>query len=109
MNDAKTRNEKFLTAAKDLESARDKFLQASTKMTEAMGGQDRLDSEEAGNLSRRSGAYKMWSDMAELERKALQEASTMIDTKAIHQKLDETQEKRDKMNKDLMELIRLSS
>jgi hypothetical protein len=108
MDDAKTRNGKFLSAAKDLESARDKFLQASTKMTEAMNGQTRLDSDEAGNLSRMSRAYKLWSDMAELERKTLQDASVMTDPKALDQKLTEAQENRDKMNKDLMEIIRLA-
>jgi hypothetical protein len=109
VNDAKIRNEKFLSAAKDLESAREKFLQASTKMTEAMNGQTRFDSEEARNLSRKSDTYKMWADMAELERKTLQEASAVTDTKALSQKLTEAQEKRDKMNKDLMEFMKISS
>jgi mevalonate pyrophosphate decarboxylase len=78
-------------------------------MTEAMNGQASFDSDEARILFRKSDTYKMWAEMAELERKTLQEASTMTDTKAMTQKLTETQEKRDKLNKVLMESIKAAS
>lgn len=109
VDDAKTRNGKFASAAKDLDSTRDKFLQASTKMTEAMNGQTRLDSEEARDLWNRSNSYKMWAEMAEFERKTLQEATAVTDPKALEKKMTEAQEERDQMNKNLMAQMRVSS
>lgn len=105
VDDAKTRNGKFLSAAKDLELAKEKFLQASAKMTEAMNGQTKFDSDEAKKLSQKSQTYKMWSEMAEFERKTLQDATLVSDPKPLQQKLTEAQEKRDNMNKELMEYI----
>ena len=69
VNDEKTRNAKFVSAAKELETARDKFLLASTKMREALNGQKAFDNELATRLSRMSNAYKQWSEMAEFARK----------------------------------------
>lgn len=107
MDDVKTRSAKFLSAAKDLESAKDKFSQASAKMTEAMNGQTRLDSDEARYLHSKSTAYKMWAEMADFESKTLRDASNVTDKKALEQKLTEAQEKRDKLNKELMEYMRV--
>lgn len=107
MDDAKTRSGKFLSVAKGLESAKDKFLQASAKMTEALNGQTRFDSDDAKKLQGKSQIYKMWAEMADFESKSLQDASAVTDKKALEQKMTEAQEKRDKMNKELMEYIRV--
>lgn len=109
VDDAKTRSGKFLAAAKDLELARDKFLQASTKIAEAMNGQTSFDSDEARYLWQKSRGYKAWSDMAEFERTALQDAAAMTDTKTQNQKLTVAQEKRDEMNKELMAIMKYAN
>ena len=106
VNDEKTRNAKFVSAAKELETARDKFLLASTKIREAMNGQKAFDNEQATRLSRMSNAYKQWSEMAEFERKTLQEASGMTDLKKLREKFTEAQKAWEKMNEDLMSSIR---
>ena len=106
VNDTKTRNEKFISAAKELETARDKFLQASAKMNEALNGQKKYDNEQATRLSRMSEAYKRFSERAEFERKTWQEASTLTDPKLLRQKLTEAQKIQNKMTKDLMSFMR---
>ena len=109
MDDEKTRNGKFTAAAKDLEAAKDKFSQASAKMKQAMNGQDKFASAETKTLAQKSQTYKMWSDLAEFERKTLQDASTMTDKKALIQKLTEAQAERDKMNKELMDYMKVTN
>jgi hypothetical protein len=106
VNDQQTRNAKFTSAAKELEAARDKFSQASVKMREALNGQKAFDNELATRLSRMSDAYKRWSELAEFERKAWQEASAMTDPKAIREKLTEAQKQQQKMNEELMSMMR---
>ena len=71
MSDWKTNKAKFAAAARDYETARDKFALASTKMREAINGQRSFDNKRAGFLERSSTAFELWSEMAEFERKNL--------------------------------------
>lgn len=109
MGDWKTNKAKFAAAAKDYETARDKFALASTKMREAMGGQASFDNKEAGFLGRSSEAFKLWSEMAEFERKTCQDWSEAKDPKAIKDNLDAAVKARKKMNDEVMSMIRAAS
>ena len=108
VSDQQTRNAKFASAAKDLETARDKFSQASAKMSEALNGQKAFDNELATRLSRTSEAYKEWSELAEYERKTWQEASDMTDPKALREKLSEAQKKQQQKKEVVMARLRAS-
>lgn len=109
MGDWKTNKAKFAAAAKDYETARDKFALASTKMREAMSGQASFDNKEAGFLGRSSEAFKLWSEMAEFERKTCQDWSEAKDPKAIKDNLDAAVKARRKMNDEVMSMIRATS
>lgn len=109
IGDWKTNKAKLAAAAKDYETARDKFALASTKMREAMNGQASFDNKEAGFLGRSSTAYKLWSEMAEFERKTCQDWSEAKDPKAIQDNLDAAVKARKKMNDEVMSMIRSAS
>lgn len=109
MGEWKTNKAKFAAAAKNYETARDKFALASTKMREAMNGQASVDNKEAGFLGRSSEAYKLWSEMAEFERKTCQDWSEARDPKAIQDNLDVAVKARKKMNDEVMSMIRSAS
>ena len=98
VNDEQTRKGKFVAAAKQLEQARDKFLEASTKMTEALNGQKAFDNQLATQLSRTQRLYQAWSELAEFEMKTWQDASSMSDTKLLTDKLKEAHKKQQKLN-----------
>lgn len=106
VNDQPTQNAKFAYAAGELETARDKFLQASAKMREALNGQKAFDNELATRLSRMSEAYQRWSELAEFERRNWQEASGLTDSGALREKLTEAQKKQQKMSEELMSMMR---
>ena len=106
MRDWKTNKAKFATTAKNYETARDKFALASTKMREAMNGQASFDNKEAGFLGRSSEAFKLWSEMAEFERKTCQDWSEAKDPKAIQDNLDVAVKARKKMNDAVMSMMR---
>ena len=105
VNDEKTRNEKFTAAAKGLEVARDKFLDASKKMKDALGGQAAFDNKLATRVSRTSEAYKYWSDLAEFERKTWKDAAETTDANVLKQNLSVAQQKQQKMNEVLMAMM----
>jgi len=109
MGDWKTTKAKFAAAARDYETARDKFALASTKMREAMNGQASFDNKEVGFLGRSSAAFKLWSEMAEFERKTCQDWSEAKDPKAIQDNLDAAVKARKKMNDEVMSMIRAAS
>jgi hypothetical protein len=104
--DSKTLKAKLAAAARDYETARDKFALASTKMREAMNGQMSFDNKEAGFLGRSSEAYKLWSEMAEFERKTCQDWSEAKDPKAIEDNLDVAVKARKKMSDGVMSMLR---
>ena len=106
IGDSKTLKAKLAAAARDYETARDKFALASTKMREAMNGQASFDNKEAGFLGRSSEAYKLWSEMAEFERKTCQDWSEVKDPKAIEDNLDVAVKARNKMNDGVMSMLR---
>ena len=109
MGDWKTNKAKFAAAAKDYGTARDKYSLASTKMREAMNGQASFDNKEAGFLGRSSEAFKLWSEMAEFERKTCQDWSEAKDPKAIQDNLDMAIKARKKMNDEVMSMMRAGS
>ena len=109
MGDWKTNKAKFAAAAEDYDTARVKFALASTKMREAMNGQASFDNKEAGSLGRSSEAFKLWSEMAEFERKTCQDWSEAKDPKAIQDNLDVAVKARKKMNDEVMSMIRAAS
>jgi hypothetical protein len=106
VNDQQTRNAKFASAAKELEAARDKFMQASAKMREALNGQKAFDNELATRLSRKSELYKLWSEVAEFERKTWQESAGINDPKKLRETLTEAQKEQKKMSEELMSATR---
>ena len=106
MGDWKTNKAKFAAAARDYETARDKFALASTKMREAMNGQASFDNKRAAYLGRRSTAFKLWSEMAEFERKTCQDWSEAKNPKAIQDNLDVALKARKQMNGEVMSMIR---
>jgi hypothetical protein len=106
MGNWKTNKAKFAAAARDYETARDKFALASTKMREAMNGQASFDNKRVGYLGRSSTAFKLWSEMAEFERKTCQDWSEAKDPKAIQANLDVVVKARKKMNDEVMSTIR---
>jgi len=109
MGDWKTNKGKFAAAARDYETARDRFALASTKMREAMNGQASFDNKEAGYLGRSSTAFKLWSEMAEFERKTCQDWSEAKNAKAIQDNLDVAIKARKKMNDEVMSMMRSAS
>jgi len=109
MGDWKTNKAKFAAAAEDYDTARVKFALASTKMREAMNGQASFDNKEAGSLGRSSEAFKLWSEMAEFERKTCQDWSEAKDPKAIQDNLDMAIKARKKMNDEVMSMMRAGS
>ena len=106
LGDWKTNKAKFAAAARDYETARDKFALASTKMREAMNGQASFDNKRAAYLGRRSTAFKLWSEMAEFERKTCQDWSEAKNPKAIQDNLDVALKARKQMNGEVMSMIR---
>ena len=106
MGDWKTSKAKFAAAARDYETARDKFALASTKMREAMNGQASFDNKRVGYLGRTSTAFKLWSEMAEFERKTCQDWSEAKGPKAIQDNLDVALKARKKMNDEVTSMIR---
>lgn len=106
MGDWKTNKTKFAAAARDYETSRDKFGLASTKMREAINGQSSFDNKRAGYLGRSSTAFKLWSEMAEFERKTCQDWSEAKDPKAIQANLDMAVKARKKMNDEVMSMMR---
>ena len=106
MGDWKTNKAKFTAAARNYETARDKFALTSTKMREAMNGQASFDNKRAAYLGRSSTAFKLWSEMAEFERKTCQDWSEAKDPKAIQANLDVVVKARKKMNDEVMSMIR---
>jgi len=109
MGEWKTNKAKFAAAAEDYDTARVKFALASTKMREAMNGQASFDNKEAGSLGRSSEAFKLWSEMAEFERKTCQDWSEAKDPKAIQDNLDMAIKARKKMNDEVMSMMRAGS
>jgi hypothetical protein len=109
IGDWKTNKAKFAAAAEDYDTARVKFALASTKMREAMNGQASFDNKEAGFLGRSSEAFKLWSEMAEFERKTCQDWSEAKDPKAIQDNLDVAVKARKKMNDAVMSMMRSAS
>ena len=105
MGNWKTNKAKFAAAARDYETARDKFALASTKMREAMNGQASFDNKEAKFLGRSSEAFKLWSEMAEFERKTCQDWSEAKDPKTIQDNLDVAVKARKKMNDAVMSMM----
>ena len=106
MGEWKTNKAKFAAAAEDYDTARVKFALASTKMREAMNGQASFDNKEAGSLGRSSEAFKLWSEMAEFERKTCQDWSEAKNPKAIQDNLDVALKARKQMNGEVMSMIR---
>jgi hypothetical protein len=106
MGNWKTNKAKFAAAARDYETARDKFALASTKMREAMNGQASFDNKRVAYLGRSSTAFKLWSEMAEFERKTCQDWSEAKDPKAIQDNLDVAVKARKKMNDAVMSMMR---
>jgi hypothetical protein len=106
MGDWKTNKAKFAAAAEDYDTARVKFALASTKMREAMNGQASFDNKRAAFLGRSSEAFKLWSEMAEFERKTCQDWSEAKDPKAIQDNLDVVLKARKKMNDEVTSMIR---
>jgi hypothetical protein len=106
LGDWKTNKAKFAAAAGNYETARDKFALASTKMREAMNGQASFDNKEARFLGRSSEAFKLWSEMAEFERKTCQDWSEAKDPKAIQDNLDVAVKARNKMSDAVMSMMR---
>jgi len=109
MGDWKTNKAKFAAAAEDYDTARVKFALASTKMREAMNGQASFDNKEAKFLGRSSEAFKLWSEMAEFERKTCQDWSEAKDPKTIQDNLDVAVKARKKMNDAVMSMMRAAS
>jgi hypothetical protein len=109
IGDWKTNKAKFAAAAGNYETARDKFALASTKMREAMNGQASFDNKEARFLGRSSEAFKLWSEMAEFERKTCQDWSQAKDPKAIQDNLEVAVKARNKMNDAVMSMMRPAS
>ena len=105
MGDWKTNKAKFAAAAEDYDTARVKFALASTKMREAMNGQASFDNKEAKFLGRSSEAFKLWSEMAEFERKTCQDWSEAKDPKTIQDNLDVAVKARKKMNDAVMSMM----
>jgi len=106
MGDWKTNKAKFAAAAEDYDTARVKFALTSTKMREAMNGQASFDNKRAAYLERRSTAFKLWSEMAEFERKTCQDWSEAKNPKAIQDNLDVALKARKKMNDEVTSMIR---
>jgi hypothetical protein len=67
-----------------------------------MNGQMSFDNKEARFLGRSSEAYKLWSEMAEFERKTCQDWSQAKDPKAIEANLDVAVKARNKMSDAVM-------
>ena len=74
-----------------------------------MNGQASFDNKRVGYLGRRSTAFKLWSDMAEFERKICQDWSEAKDPKAIQDNLDVAVKARKKMNDAVMSMMRAAS
>lgn len=109
MGDWKTNKAKLAAAARDYETARDKFALTSTKMREAMNGQASFDSKRLAYLGRLSTAFKLWSEMSEFERKTCQDWSQAKDPKAIQGNLDVAIKARKKMNDEVTSMIRAAN
>jgi hypothetical protein len=75
-------------------------------MREALNGQKAFDNELATRLSRMSGVYKLWAEMAEFERQTWQESAGINDPKKLREKLTEAQKVQKKMSEELMSTIR---
>ncbi|MEP7211820.1 MAG: hypothetical protein ABI791_02015 [Acidobacteriota bacterium] len=103
---AKERDAQLAVTAKQLEAARDKFTAASTKITESLRGQNPFTNDETKSASRMGDAYRKWSEMAEYERKTLQESVGINDVKVLTDKFTEAGAKQAKMNENVMAIIK---